>query len=151
MTNHFNNAINKVKGIFNTGNSVNLGFVVLLLVVLGCSCPERLSEFTKGGGSSSNNINRATPEPTLTPGKSTTTSSKAEYDVTKAKYDQLSIGMERSKVESILGGKGIEVSSSKGGNMSFSVNKWVGDNYKSIILSFKNDKIMTKSQVGLDK
>lgn len=150
MTNHSNNAINKIKGIFNTGNSINLGFVFLLLVVLGCSCPERLSEFTKGGGSSSNSGTKATPEPTITPGKSTTTSSKAEYDVTKAKYDQLTIGMDRSKVEEILGGKGTEVSSSKGGNMRFSVNKWVGENYKSIILSFKNDKIMTKSQVGLD-
>jgi hypothetical protein len=57
--------------------------------------------------------------------------------------------MPRSEVESILGGKGTEISSSTGGGMRFSVNKWEGEKFKSIILSFKNDKIMTKSQVGL--
>jgi hypothetical protein len=66
-----------------------------------------------------------------------------------AKYNQLSVGQARSEVERILGGKGEEISRSKGGGVSFSVNKWEGDDFKSIILSFKNDKIMSKSQVGL--
>ena len=65
------------------------------------------------------------------------------------KYDQIKIGSPRSDIERILGGKGTEISSSKGGSMSFSVNKWEGEKYKSIILSFKNDKVMSKSQVGL--
>ena len=76
-------------------------------------------------------------------------SGKGDYDVTMAKYNQLRIGQSREEVEAILGGKGTEISSSTGGGMSFSVNKWDGDNFKSIILSFKNEKIMSKSQVGL--
>ncbi len=76
---------------------------------------------------------------------------RGEYDLTLEKYKKLHDGMDRSEVESILGGKGTEISSSTGGGMRFSVNKWEGDSYKSIILSFRNDKIMTRAQVGLDK
>ena len=65
------------------------------------------------------------------------------------KYDQIKIGSPRSDVERILGGKGTEISNSVGGGVRFSVNKWEGEQYKSIILSFKNDKVMSKSQVGL--
>ena len=66
------------------------------------------------------------------------------------KYNQLKIGMARSEVERILGGKGAEVSPpTTGGGVRFSVNKWEGEDYKSVILSFRDDKIMTKAQVGL--
>ena len=66
-----------------------------------------------------------------------------------AKYEQIKTNMKKSEVESILGGKGTEVSSSSGGGMTFSVYKWEGENYASIILTFKNDKVMSKSQYGL--
>ena len=120
----------------------NLAFVILLFLVLGCSC-QKLGEM----------INKAaetkpeTPPNSSTPSKSNTPT--GEYDLTMAKYDQIKIGTPRSEVERILGGKGTEVSSSSGGGMRFSVNKWEGDDFKSIILSFKNDKVMTRSQVGL--
>jgi len=90
---------------------------------------------------------RSTPRPSSTPRIDTSTD--GEYDVTMEKYNKLKIGMARSEVESILGGKGTEISSSSGGGMSFSVNKWEGGAFKSIILSFKDEKIMSKSQVGL--
>ena len=65
-------------------------------------------------------------------------------------FNKLYTGMPRSEVERILGGGGIEVAPPSGAaGTRFSVLKWEGDNYKSIILSFENDKIMTKSQVGL--
>lgn len=125
-------------------NSLNLCLAILFLVVLGCSCPS-LKDLA-------NRSEPATPLPT--PSKtvrtpSTSDSSKGEYDLTLDKYKQLSIDQPRSEVEKILGGAGIEISSSKAGRMTFSVNKWEGEGYKSIIISFKNDKIMTKSQVGL--
>ncbi len=66
-----------------------------------------------------------------------------------AKYNQLKIGMPKNEVDRILGGTGTEISSSSGGGSKFSVYKWSGENYTSIILSFRNDKIMSKSQVGL--
>lgn len=124
-------------------NSLNLCFVILVLVVLGCSCP-KLSELANQGNSSTP---RSEPSTNTTPSK--TTSAKGEYDLTMEKYNKLKVGMARSEVESTLGGKGTEISSSVGGGVRFSVNKWEGENYKSIILSFRNDKIMSKSQVGL--
>lgn len=125
-------------------NSINLCLALLFLVVLGCSCPSKLAELGK---------NKATPTPapfsTPTVNPTVPTAKTGEYDVTMAKYNQISIGTSRADVERILGGKGTEVSNSEGGGVRFSVNKWEGANYKSIILSFKNDKVMTRSQVGL--
>ena len=68
-----------------------------------------------------------------------------------AKYNQISVGTPRADVERILGGKGTEISNTTGGGIKFTVNKWEGDNYKSIILSFRDDKVMTRAQVALDK
>ncbi|MBK9216093.1 MAG: hypothetical protein IPM59_10930 [Chloracidobacterium sp.] len=122
----------------------NLGLVSVLLVALGCNCGDKLKELA--------NKDDSTPRPTSSPGSiNAPVSKKGEYELTMDKYNQLKVGMARSEVESILGGKGTEISSSKGGGMRFSVNKWEGDNFKSIILSFRNDKIMTRAQVGLDK
>ena len=123
-------------------NSPNLVIVLLLLVVLGCSCT-KLGELINKDSSSTP---RPTPATTSTP---PATAEKGDYDITMAKFDQLKIGMARPDVERILGGNGTEISSSVGGGIRFSVNKWEGEKFKSIILSFKNDKIMSKSQVGL--
>ena len=94
-----------------------------------------------------------TQKPSALPSSSSTPlkTGRSESYLTLDNYNRLKLDMDRSEVESILGGKGVEISSSNGGGMRFSVNKWEGDNFKSIILTFKNDKIMTKTQVGLDK
>jgi hypothetical protein len=84
-----------------------------------------------------------------TPSPSRTETPNGDHDLTIAMYEQIKIGTPRSEVEEILGGKGTEISSSSGGGMKFTVNKWEGDNFKAIILTFKNDKVMTRSQVGL--
>ncbi len=125
-------------------NSVNLCFVILLLVVLGCSCPKKLAELANKDNNSAPSSTPTSSSPT-----STTEPSTGEYALTMEKYNKLQVGMPRSEVENILGGKGTEISSSTGGGVRFSVNKWEGERFKSIILSFRNDKIMTKSQVGL--
>lgn len=127
-------------------NPINLVAVILLLTILGCSCP-KLDEL-RG--------DKTTPTPSGTPVPSNassapakTPSSSSTSTLTMAKYNQLKINMAKDEVERILGGPGTEISTSSGGGMTFSVYKWSGENYTSIILSFKNDKIMSKSQVGL--
>lgn len=125
-------------------NLSNLGLVAVLFIVLGCNCSDKLKELA--------NKDDSTPRPSTPSTKSTSPlSKKGDYELSMDQYNQLKVGMARSEAESILGGKGTEISSSSGGGMRFSVNKWEGDDFKSIILSFRNDKIMTKSQVGLDK
>lgn len=131
--------INHFKTAWRTG-AANLGFVILILAVVACSCP-KLDELTKTS-------NTSTTSPASSP---STTSPAASYNLSMDNYNKLRIGMPRADVEEILGGKGSEVSSSSGGGMRFTVNKWEGENFRSIILTFKNDKIMSKSQVGLDK
>lgn len=116
--------------------------VVLFLVILGCSCP-KLADLSKGSRPSPSPSNDW-PTPAPTPAAKT-----GNYNLTMDNYNQLSIGMPRARVEDLLGGKGTEISSSTGGGIRFTVNKWEGENFKSIILSFRNDKIMSKSQVGL--
>ena len=125
-------------------NSLNLAAVILLLVILGCSCPKL--EGLKG--------DKSTPSGTPPSNASTTSEKKTSPSVsttllTMAKYNQLKINMPRDDVDQMLGGPGTEISTSTGGGVTFSVYKWSGENYTSIILSFKNDKIMSKSQVGL--
>lgn len=128
-------------------NSVNLALVAVLLFVLGCNCSDKLKELA--------NKEDSTPRPSSSPASTTNSApplvKKGEYELSMAKYEQIKVGMPRAEVESILGGKGTEISSSTGGGMRFSVNKWEGDNFKSIILTFRNDKVNTKSQVGLGK
>ncbi len=128
-------------------NSLNLVLAVLFLVVLGCSCP-KLEELAKQGNSSE--PPSSTPySSSNTSGPTTSSPSGSSSDLTMDKYNQLKNDMPKSEVERILGGPGTEISSSTGGGMTFSVYKWEGPNYKSIIISFRNDKIMSKSQVGL--
>ncbi len=123
----------------------DLILVGVILVGLGCGCPERLKEMSEKKGSPSN-----TPGPTRpTPPSATPNTPRGEYSLSMEKYNKIKVGMPRSDVENTLGGKGTEISSSVGGGVRFSVNKWEGDGFKSIILSFRNNKVMSKSQVGL--
>lgn len=143
--------INRINDRVGRGNSSNLAIVLLVLVVLGCSCPQKLRELAnkeKGPTPTPRSSPFSTGKPDVDKTPSSTTKT-GEYDLSMDKYDRINIGTSRSDVESLLGGKGTEISNSVGGGVRFTVNKWEGDNYKTIILSFRNDKVMTKSQVGL--
>lgn len=67
------------------------------------------------------------------------------------KYERIKVGMKRSEVESIMGSKGEETYSGEGGGITFVSLKWVGEGYRSIFVSFRSDKVTSKSQVGLKK
>lgn len=126
-----------------TGNKLNICLIVVTLVGLGCGCPERLKQMSE------KQENVSTPRPTPSRSSTSDPSPKGEYSLSIEKYDKIKVGMPRPQVENTLGGKGTEISSSVGGGVKFSVDKWEGDGFKSIILSFRNDKVMSKSQVGL--
>ena len=127
-------------------NLLNVGFITLLLVVLGCNCGDRLKELAKKDDSTPPPVTKTEPSNT-----SSTTSTKGEYEVTMAKYEKVKVGMKRGDVENIFGGKGTEYYSGTGGGVSFTSVKWVGDKFKTVLVSFKNDKVTSKSQVGLNK
>jgi len=128
-------------------NSLNLALTILFLAVLGCSCP-KLNDLIK------KSENAPPPTPAATPvsprSQSTPkTSTSSTGDLTLDQYNQIKTNMPRSDVETLLGGKGTQVSSSTGGGVTFEVHKWETSDYKTIIITFKNDRVMTKTQVGL--
>lgn len=123
-------------------NALNLVAVAFLFMVMGCGCQQLRNIGKKEPPPPPPPPYNAGPTAPSTPGGNTSS-------LTMAKYNQLKTGMARSEVERILGGAGEEISSTSGGGVNFSVNKWSGEDYASVIISFRNDKIMSKSQVGL--
>lgn len=122
-------------------NSLNAGFIVLILVVLGCSCP-KLDELTKSGSPSpAPSASPTTGSSTPTPRTSPSTPGKVAL-LSKEKADQIKTGMSKSEVIALLG-EGEVVSTTKGGGLTFVVMKWSDEKYNYIIMTFKNDKVTT--------
>jgi hypothetical protein len=126
-------------------NLFNVGFIVLVLVVLGCNC-KQIQELA--------NESKNTPPPSVsnTSTVPTTTNSPASTSsagISMEKYNQIKNDMKKSEVEKIIGSAGEEISSSSGGGFTFSTFKWSGENFATIIISYKDDKVMSKSQYGL--
>ena len=132
-------------------NLWNLAAGLMLLAVLGCNCSRfaDIGKVANGTGRTPENTanNRASNTATL---PARTADADAEtYVLSKAKFERIKIGMTRAEVEGILGGPGTEVSSSEGGGRVFSVYKWLDADYSSVILTFRDDKVISRSQVGL--
>lgn len=125
-------------------NSFNLGFIVLVLVVLGCSCP-KLDELAKNDSSSPSPTPSATSSPSSSPGTKTTSGS----EITKEKYDQIKNGMSYKQVVEIIGSEGEETSSSQIGRYKVSSYKWQGPGFTMIYGVFNNDKLTSKTQANL--
>lgn len=128
-------------------NLFNIGFVVLILVVLGCNCQQLkdLAEEGKTSPSATPNVsNTTTSSPT---GKSSPTSSSG--GLTLEKYNQIKDGMSLKEVNDLLGKEGVESSSSKVGSTKISTYKWQGNDYEYIFCNFTNDKLTFKSQANL--
>jgi len=93
---------------------------------------------------------KPTPESTPPLAENDKPAPSSDLNVTMANYNKLKVGMSRTDVEDILGGKSEEVSSISGGGHTYTVNSWEGEDFRSIILTFDNDKLTTKTQAGLD-
>lgn len=123
-------------------NKYNLGFVALILVVLGCSCP-KLDELKQGGTSSSPSSTPNVPTTTTTP------ATKANAGLSMDKYNQLKNGMSYKEAVEVMGSEGEEMSSSEFGKYKTVSYKWSGDNFQFVFAVFQNDKMLSKSQSGL--
>lgn len=97
------------------------------------------------------NVSTYTPPASVTPDAdpSPFLSSKGEYDLTMAKYNQIKDSTTRKEAEQILGGPGNELSNMNVMGKTYATVQWEGDNYSSVIISFENDKITFRSQAGL--
>jgi Beta-lactamase inhibitor (BLIP) len=131
-------------------NLFNLGFVVLLFVVLGCNCQkiQELANQSKTTPSNSPTVANTSSSPTSSSSPSTSSSSSSG-GLTKAKYDQLKNGMTYKEVVNVLGKEGEETSSSEVGKTTIRTMKWQGENYAYVFVNFTNDKMTFKSQANL--
>lgn len=69
--------------------------------------------------------------------------------VTMAKFEAIKNGMRRAQVEEIMGRKGTETFSSEVAGMSVVSMEWKDGPFKMILVSFQNDKVTYKMQIGL--
>jgi len=128
-------------------NSLNLGFIVLILVVLGCSCP-KLNELANKDNSSSPSptpIVAASPGTTITPANKTASGGT----LTKENFARIKNGMSYKQVVEIIGFEGEETSSSEIGRYKVASYKWSGPDYTMIYGVFTNDKLTSKTQANL--
>ena len=70
-------------------------------------------------------------------------------NVTKEQYERLKDGMSYKEVIAILGTEGDEQFKSNIAGFAFATYQWKGSGFSSIIVTFQNDKLQSKSQVGL--
>src|SRR4051812_7375587 len=122
-------------------NAKNLAFVTIILEVLGCSCPRKIADLGKDQGSRPAETAEATPSPRST---NTPALLSGKYDVTMARFNKIAVGMKRSDVEAIMGGRGTDFYNGKGGGTTFVSVKWEGSEFKTIFVSFQNEKVTSK-------
>ncbi len=126
-------------------NLYNIGFVVLLLVVLGCNC-QRLREFSDQGKTPPS----STPYVANTSNSPTSSSpSSSKTGLTMEKYNQIKNGMTYKEVSDILGGEGTQQSSSGEGKYKVETYKWDGEQYQFISVVFMGEKVYSKVQANV--
>ncbi|MFZ1700406.1 MAG: DUF3862 domain-containing protein [Pyrinomonadaceae bacterium] len=70
-------------------------------------------------------------------------------DLSMAKYEQIQTGMTLPEVVKIIGSDGQQTSGSVSENLKMASYKWEAEKYARINLSFKDDKVSSKSQSNL--
>lgn len=69
--------------------------------------------------------------------------------VSREQYDRLKDGMSYKEVVSILGSEGNEQFKSSIAGFNIATYQWKGSGFSSIIVTFQNDRLQSKTQVGL--
>jgi hypothetical protein len=134
-------------------NLYNIGFVVLVLVVLGCNC-QKLQELANEGKTSPSATpyvaNTSTSPTSSSPTSTSPTSSPSSTSgLSMAKFEQLKDDMSYREVVNILGMEGEEKSSTKVGSTTIKTFQFKGKGYEYIFCNFTNDKLTFKSQANL--
>ena len=127
-------------------NLFNIGFVVLILVVLGCNC-QKIQELANEGKSTPS----STPVASSSPSNSSSPAStdKKVTGLTLDKYNQIKNGMTYKEVRDIIGSDGTQTMSSGEGKYKVESYKWEGENYQYLSIVTMGDKVSSKVQNGL--
>ena len=127
-------------------NLYNVGFVALLLVVLGCNCQrfQNLSDQSKTPTGSSSPTASTSPAATSSPADS-----DKKTALTLDKFNQIKDGMSYKEVVGIIGSEGKQVATMGEGKTKFESYKWDGEDFQYILISFVGEKMFKKDQDGL--
>ncbi len=128
-------------------NLYNIGFVFLLLVVLGCNCQQKLQELANEGKTSPTSTPSTTSSPSSTSSPASTDAKKS--GLTMDKYNQIKNGMSYDEVKNIIGSEGTQTMSSGEGKYKVESYKWDGDDYQFISVVFMGGKVNSKVQANL--
>lgn len=129
-----------------TGFKLVIGGCLALVVVVGgffVACGVLV------GGLSG--INTNTPKSTTMPSSpSSSTPAPASKKITLAQYNQIKDGMKYAEVVAILGSEGKPVSENKIGSYKTEAFSWDAGTFASVSVILQNNKVMSKSQFGLE-
>jgi hypothetical protein len=102
------------------------------------------------GGLSGLSSNTSRPSSSSSSSPSSSSSSTPSAKITLSQYNQVKDGMSYSQVAAILGAQGKPVSDSKFGSVKTEAYSWDGGNFASVSIIFQNNKVVSKSQFGLE-
>lgn len=126
-----------------------LGILGLSAVICGGGIAGLIYVGSRSG--SGPQVTRPSPTPFVQkPAQSPAADADEKGSVTKAQFDQIDIGMQKSEVQRIMASPGEEYYRGKGGDTIFLLLRWADKNYNTILVNFENDRVTSKSQVGLD-
>lgn len=114
-----------------------LGLMVMVVVVISCSSGKR--EGTNSNSTANSNNTTKTETSTRTDGTAT---------LTRAKYEQIQMGMTYDEVVKILG-PGEEAETYTANSAKVVKYKWAGDNNARITATFSNGKMSFKTRANL--
>ncbi len=129
-------------------NLFNIGFVVLILVVLGCNC-QKLQELANESKSTPSSSPTTSSSPSSSPSNSPSSTSDKKTGLTLDKYNQIKNGMTYKEVVDIIGSEGTQTMSSGEGKYKVESYKWEGENYQYLSIVMMGDKVSSKVQNGL--
>lgn len=118
---------------------------VLLLVII------MIATFTSGCGSADNSTEKSTVENVTTASSETKAEVETTKEDSKVNYENflnIKMGSSLADVESMLG-EGNEQSSSEVGGIKTAVYLWNGSSLSNVNVTFQNDEVMGKAQIGL--
>lgn len=126
-------------------NLFNIGFVVLIFVVLGCNC-QKIQELANEGKSTPTT---SSPTTTSSPSSTSSPTSTSGGGLTMEKYNKIQNGMSYQDVKDIIGREGVEQMSSGEGKYKVESYKWEGEQYQFISVVLTGGKVQSKVQAGL--
>jgi hypothetical protein len=129
-------------------NLYNIGFVFLLLVVLGCNCQNKLQELAEQGRTPTSS-SPSVPNTSTTPTNGSSPAKTSSGGLSLNKYNQIKKGMTYQEVVSILGSEGTQVTSSGEGEYKVETYKWEDEEFQFLSVVFMGDKVYSKVESGL--